>query len=185
MFGYEISQSKIGWKTIIVVDNATLTKCHIGRRNSFVGPMGIMIKEDASIGSMNSFSCGWWATEKQYENRNYERSLLLEKNSLITSDHYVDVVGSFTLAKESWIAGKGSQFWTHGAGVSDRNIVIGENCYVGSAVRFAPGSSIGHNTLVGLGSIITKKFTSVNVIIAGQPAKVIRENYNWKTQDNI
>lgn len=184
VFGYDINQSRIGWKTVIVVDHAKFIKCQIGRKNSFIGPINILIKENASIGSMNVFSCGWWTIEKQFENANYERNLLIEENTMITSEHFIDIVGSFTLRKNSWIAGKGSQFWTHGAGVHDRNILIGENCYIGSAVRFAPGSSIGDNSLVGLGSIVTKKFTSINVIIAGQPAKVIRENYNWKTQDN-
>ncbi len=185
ILGYKIHKSIIGWRTVIVVNSADLNRCRIGGKNHFIGPMNISINKNASIGSSNIFNCGWWTIEKQFDNTNYESNLLIEEDTLITGNHYIDVVGSFTLSKKSWIAGNGSQFWTHGAGVSDRNIFIGENCYIGSAVRFAPGSSIGKSSLVGLGSIVTKKFNTENVIIAGQPAKILRENYNWKTQENI
>ena len=104
---------------------------------------------------------------------------------MITSNHYFDVVGAFVLGNNSWIAGTGSQFWTHGAGVQERNITIGEHCYLGSAVRFAPGSSVGDNCIVGLGSVVTKKFNSNNAMIAGHPARIIRENYDWKTKQDI
>ena len=104
---------------------------------------------------------------------------------MITSNHYFDVAGTFVLGNNSWIAGIGSQFWTHGAGVQERNITIGERCYLGSAVRFAPGSSVGDNCIVGLGSVVTKEFNSNNAVIAGHPAKIIRENYDWKTKQTI
>ena len=185
IFDYKIYQSTIGWRTVIVVHCAKLIECQIRNNNRFIGPMNIIINNNSFIGSGNTFDCGWWTIDNQLENMNYARNLLIEENTHIGTGHYVDVVGSFMLSKNSWIAGRGSQFWTHGAGVHDRNIFIGENCYVGSAVRFAPGSSIGNNSIVGLGSVITKKFNSENVIIAGQPAKIIRENYNWKTQENI
>lgn len=185
IFNYKIYRSRIGWMTIIAVDGAKLIECHIGHKNIFIGPMNISINKNAKIGSRNIFECDLFTIEKQYNNANYERNLIIEDNARISKSHYIDVAGSFTLRKNSWIAGIGSQFWTHGAGVRDRNIIIGENCYIGSAVRFAPGSSIGNNNLIGLGSIITKKFTSKNVIIAGQPANIIRENYNWRTREDI
>ncbi len=185
IFGYKIYKSFIGWKTVIVVNNANLDRCRISGKNRFIGPMNISINKNSSIGSSNIFICGLWTIKEQFENSNYESNLLIEEDTLITENHYIDLAGSFTLSKKSWIAGNGSQFWTHGAGVSDHNIFIGENCYIGSAVRFAPGSSIGKNSLIGLGSIVTKKFTKENVIIAGQPAKIIREDYNWETQKHI
>lgn len=185
ILGYKIHKSIIGWRTVIVVRNANLDRCRIGGKNRFWGPMNISINRNSSIGSSNIFNCGWWTLEKKFDNANYESNLLIEEDTLITGNHYIDVVGSFTLSKKSWIAGTGSQFWTHGAGVIDRNIFIGEDCYIGSAVRFAPGSSIGRNSLIGLGSVVTNKFNIENVIIAGQPAKIIREDYNWKTKENI
>ena len=185
IFGYYIDQCKIGWSTVIVVDSAKFTKCQIGRNNKFVGPIKVIIKNDSIIGNNNIFNCGWWVRDEQFKKANYARSLEIGKNTLISNNHYFDVVGSFILADASWIAGRGSQFWTHGAGVVERNIYIGKHSYIGSAVRFAPGSSIGNNTLVGLGSVLTKEFNDENVIIAGQPATVLKKNYDWKTKENI
>jgi len=181
IFNYKIDKSFIGWRTIIVVKEATLYCCSIGGNNKFIGAMSILIDKNAKIGPSNTFHCGWWIKDKKYIDAKYEANLWIESDTYITSNHYFDVVGLFKLGKKSWIAGNSSQFWTHGAGAYNRNIVIGENCYIGSAVRFAPGSSIADNTLVGLGSVVTKTFQVENIILAGQPAKIIRENYNWKS----
>ena len=47
-------------------------------------------------------------------------------------------------------------------------------------VKFAPGTLIGNSNIVGLGSIVTKKFNVENSLIVGNPAKVVKENYNWQ-----
>ncbi|MCI0556472.1 MAG: hypothetical protein L0287_36480, partial [Anaerolineae bacterium] len=118
------------------------------------------------------------------ENRklNYTRTLSIGADTLITSNHYFDVAGTFKLGDRSWIAGIGSQFWTHGIGVLDRDIEIRNDCYLGSAVRFAPGSSIGDSVLVAMGSVVSGKLDVSNTLVGGVPAKVLKENYNWKTQ---
>jgi len=185
VFGYRIHQSRIGWKTIIVVEDAELIECRIARHNHFIGPMSVVIQRGTTIGDSNTFDCGWWTQEEQYKTAGYERYLRIGENTLITSKHHFDVVGSFVLGNGSWIAGCGSQFWTHGAGVRERNISIGEYCYIGSAVRFAPGSSVGNNSIVSLGSVVTREFKDENVIIGGQSAKVLRENYDWRTQKDM
>ena len=77
----------------------------------------------------------------------------------------------------------GSQFWTHGAGVVDRNIQIGRDCYLGSAIRFAPGSGVGDNVIVAMGSVVTKKFEESMVMIGDVPATVLKRNYDWKLEE--
>ncbi|PTM07993.1 MAG: acetyltransferase, partial [Bacteroidetes bacterium] len=53
-------------------------------------------------------------------------------------------------------------------------------CYIGSAVRFSTGVTIADNSIVGIGSIVTKKFTNEYVLNAGNPVKIVRENFDWK-----
>lgn len=53
-------------------------------------------------------------------------------------------------------------------------IHIGKNCWLGSGVIVLPGVTIGDNTVVGAGSVVTKDLPA-NVICAGVPCKVLRE----------
>ena len=179
LLGYKI-QGSIGFGTVIAVSSAKIEHCKIGLFNLFIGPMKIIIGEGASIGSLNIFSCGFWTTREQFRNWNYARSLQIGSQTLITSQHYIDVAGEFVLGDGSWLAGVRSQFWTHGAGETDRNIEIGSDSYIGSAVRFAPGSGVGEHVIVAMGSVVTKHFDVSNAMIAGVPAKVVRDNYDWK-----
>jgi maltose O-acetyltransferase len=49
---------------------------------------------------------------------------------------------------------------------------IGNNCFIGLRALIMPGVSIGNNTIVGAGSVVTKSFDD-NLVIAGNPAKII------------
>lgn len=180
LFGYTIRNSRIGLGTMLVAENAHLENCHIGRFNQFLGPMSVSIGSGARIGNHNTFTCGSWTKTAGNKGTHYERALQVGADVLITSNHFFDIAGSLNVGRGSWIAGQGSQFWTHGAGASDRNISIGESCYIGSAVRFAPGSGVGDNVIVGLGSVVTNRIEASSAMIAGVPARVIRENYHWK-----
>jgi acetyltransferase-like isoleucine patch superfamily enzyme len=179
ILGYEIHGSKIGFGTVIDAAQVKITKSHLGVFNLFTGPMSILLKENTYVGAFNRFHCGYWAIENEFDRDNYERRLEVAENTIITSHHLFDVAGSIVIGRNTWIAGVGSQFWTHGIGIRDRNIEIGMNCYVGSAVRFAPGARIGNNVLVGLGSVVTKRFAINNALIGGCPAVVIKVRYDW------
>jgi len=52
-------------------------------------------------------------------------------------------------------------------------IAIGANVWLGGGVIVLPGVTIGENTVVGAGSIVTKDLPS-NVVAAGNPARVVR-----------
>ncbi len=183
LLGYRIREARIGWGTIIAVDEATLDSCKIGPLNLLVGPMKIQVRRGASIGNRNEFVCGYWVLREEYREAHYLRSLEVCEEALITSRHYFDLSGSLVLGERSWIAGVDSQFWTHGAGVTDRDIQIGSDCYLGSAVRFSPGSSIGDRVLVAMGSVVSGQIPDSSALVGGVPAKVLKSNYNWKEND--
>lgn len=184
LLGYRLGGSRVGFGTVIAVDRATITKAKLGLFNLFIGPMTVQIAEGASIGNRNSFSCGYWVLQDQYKTSNYTRTLEIGEETLITSSHHFDLAGTFKLGDRSWIAGIGSQFWTHGVGVRERDIEIGTDCYLGSAVRFAPGSAVGNNVLVAMGSVVSDAIKHDNVLVGGVPARILKENYNWKTRND-
>lgn len=53
-------------------------------------------------------------------------------------------------------------------------VTIGDNCWIGGGAIINPGVTLGDNVVVGSGSVVTKSFGS-NVVIGGNPAKIIRE----------
>jgi acetyltransferase-like isoleucine patch superfamily enzyme len=53
-------------------------------------------------------------------------------------------------------------------------IEIGDNVYVGMGVRILKGASIGSNSVIGAGSVVTGQIPA-GVIAAGNPCRVIRE----------
>lgn len=50
---------------------------------------------------------------------------------------------------------------------------IGKNCWLGAGVIVVPGVTIGDNTVVGAGSVVTKDLPG-NVVAAGNPCRVLR-----------
>ncbi len=55
-----------------------------------------------------------------------------------------------------------------------RPITIGNSVWLGGGVIVCPGVSIGDNTTIGAGSVVTKNIPA-NVFAAGNPCRVIRE----------
>lgn len=51
---------------------------------------------------------------------------------------------------------------------------IGKNCWLGAGVIVLPGITIGDNTVVGAGSVVTKDLPA-NVVAVGNPCRVLRE----------
>lgn len=55
-----------------------------------------------------------------------------------------------------------------------KQIVIGNNVWVGGGTIICPGVKIGDNVTIGAGSVVTKDIPD-NVIAVGNPCKVIKE----------
>ena len=53
-------------------------------------------------------------------------------------------------------------------------IKIGDTCWIGANVIVLPGVTIGDNTVIGAGSVVTKDIPA-NVVAAGNPCRVLRQ----------
>lgn len=62
------------------------------------------------------------------------------------------------------------------------NIVIGNNNWINNSVSIRKGSVISNDSIIAPNALVNKKFLVSNIIIGGQPAKVIREGITWSRE---
>lgn len=56
----------------------------------------------------------------------------------------------------------------------NKPVHIGRNCWIGAGAILLPGVSVGDNTVIGAGSVVTKDIPA-NVVAVGNPCRVLRE----------
>jgi acetyltransferase-like isoleucine patch superfamily enzyme len=54
-----------------------------------------------------------------------------------------------------------------------KEVIIGNNVFIGANVKLLKGVTIGNNSVVALGTIVTRSFPE-NVVIGGNPAKILK-----------
>ncbi|RZJ50187.1 MAG: hypothetical protein EOO44_16870 [Flavobacterium sp.] len=171
LFNYSIGKNvKIG-KSIIKCNKVVIGD------NVFIAGNNLIVCNELSIGSNSSIHSGNVILGKA--------NFTLGANSRIINNHHFDLWNNIQIGNNTWIAGKGSQFWTHGSihtklNNKDLSIIIKNDVYVGSACYFAPGVVIESENLIGLGSVVAKSFTENKNIIAGNPANVVKRDIDWR-----
>ena len=59
---------------------------------------------------------------------------------------------------------------------SDKDIFIGNKCWIGLSAIILPGVELkGENIIIGAGSVVTKSINDSNVLVAGNPAKIVKK----------
>lgn len=61
----------------------------------------------------------------------------------------------------------------------DKDVHIGRRVWVGRKVTICKGVSVPDNSVIGVGSVVTKSFPETNVVIAGNPAEVKKRGIRW------
>jgi len=116
------------------------------------------------------------------DSRDKRSVIKMGMHSWIFEKCYINVVREVTLGRNVGIGG-GSFLFTHGSWLSkldgypvnyasvsiDDNVWIPWNCFI------MPGIKIGKNTIIGASSLVNKDVPE-NVLAAGHPIRVIREN---------
>lgn len=94
--------------------------------------------------------------------------------------YFQNFSGSIYLGRGTYIAPNvGLITANHKPGALDEyddgeDIVLGERCWVGMNAVILPGVSLGPDTIVAAGAVVTKSFPEGGVIIGGVPAKILR-----------
>lgn len=63
----------------------------------------------------------------------------------------------------------------------DKDVIIGDNVWIGQDAYVSKGSVIPAGCIIGAKSFVNKIFTKEHCVIAGTPAKVVKENVCWES----
>jgi acetyltransferase-like isoleucine patch superfamily enzyme len=63
--------------------------------------------------------------------------------------------------------------------VADPRIVIGDRVWIGSGAKILKGARIAAGSVVAANALVTGRFEEENVLIAGNPARVVRTGVSW------
>jgi len=98
----------------------------------------------------------------------------LGAGSIVTAGHKIDFTDRVDIGRRTILGGRNSSLWTHNR-QRTLPIRIGSFTYLGSEIRVAPGSTIPSRCIVGIGSVITGQLIEEERLIAGVPAKAVKE----------
>lgn len=59
-----------------------------------------------------------------------------------------------------------------------KDVILGRHVWIGQNVTILKGVNIGDNSILALGSVVTKSCSS-NCIMAGSPAKIVKTGVTW------
>lgn len=61
-----------------------------------------------------------------------------------------------------------------------KDIIIGRHVWMGANIICLKGTEIANDCVVGAGSVLTKKYIDSHSCIAGNPAKIVKEDIEWR-----
>ncbi|WP_319421336.1 acyltransferase [Pleurocapsa sp. FMAR1] len=116
-----------------------------------------------------------------------QNAICILDNCTINGKTNLIIAHGLTIGKESTISW-GCEFldkdWHEinyeGKKEKSPEIVIGDRVWIGSNCKILKGVHIANNSVVAANSVVTKSFAEEKVLIAGNPAKIIKRNVEWK-----
>ncbi len=190
-FGYKIGKRvRVGFSIIDARECRIDDDVQIGHLNVVIGVEKLTIGDHTRIGYLNIIRGGDEVRLGRYSEiirlneinsipepdvvNPTDPRFLLGAGSIITTGHKIDFTDRVEIGRRTIIGGRNSSLWTHNR-QRTRPIEIGSFAYIGSEIRMAPGGSIPSKCIVGIGSVITGRLDQEGYLIAGVPAKSIKE----------
>jgi acetyltransferase-like isoleucine patch superfamily enzyme len=190
-FGYKIGKRvRIGISIIDAGECRIDDDVQIGHFNVVTRVHKLVIKDHVRIGHLNiirggaSVSIGRYCEIMRMNEINsipdpdvvnkIDPVFLLGDGSIVTTGHKIDFTDRVEIGRRVILGGRNSSLWTHNR-QRTLPITIGSLVYIGSEIRMAPGSTIPARSIVGIGSVITAALAEEGKLIAGVPAKIVKE----------
>jgi len=194
VFRYKIGKGvRIGLSIIDAVECSIEDNVTIGHFNVVTRVEKLTIQDHARIGHLNIIRGGSEVSLGRYSEiirlneinsipdpdvvNEIDPRFLLGNGSIVTTGHKIDFTDRVEIGRRVILGGRNSSLWTHNR-QRTRPITIGEKAYIGSEIRMAPGSAIPARSIVGIGSVITASLAEEGKLIAGVPAKTIKDLSN-------
>jgi acetyltransferase-like isoleucine patch superfamily enzyme len=190
-FGYRIGRRvRVGFSIIDARSCEIEDDVWIGHLNVIIGVANLKIGDHVKIGHLNIIRGGEEVTLGRYAElmrmneinsipepdavNPVDPRFILGNGSIITTGHKIDFTDRVEIGRRTIIGGRNSSIWTHNR-QRTLPIKIGEFAYVGSEIRMAPGSTLPSRCVVGIGAVVSKQIDCEGFLIAGVPAKPIKE----------
>ena len=179
----EVNFKKLGFLKARVLGNGNIIKIDTSSGKDI--KLNIFISGDNNIIEFGYGVTGNWDI-KVYEKNNF---MSVGENTSCCSFSVALHGNQFLVGKNCMISAE-EELWTDGHSVIDVNthkvlnkptapIIIGNHVWLGRRVTLTKGAQIPDDCIVGIGSVVTKKFTEPHCVIAGNPAKVVKTGVSW------
>ncbi len=190
-FGYKIGKRvRVGFSIIDARECRIDDDVQIGHLNVVIGVEKLTIGDHTRIGYLNIIRGGDEVSLGRYSEiiRSNEINSIPEPDvvnqidprfslgdgSIITTGHKIDFTDRVEIGRRTILGGRNSSLWTHNR-QRTQPIHIGSFSYIGSEIRVAPGGGIPSRCIVGIGAVITEQLQGENCLIAGVPAKLVKQ----------
>jgi acetyltransferase-like isoleucine patch superfamily enzyme len=159
------------------------SKIFLGPNVQFFGLDNIIIKENCTIGENSLFTIN--------NRSNKDIQLTIGSNVYIGRDNFI-TVGKSVYISEYCILGNNCSLICADkvfnsplipyavSGITlEKSIIIGSNCWFGNDVSVIGNVKIGHGSIVGANTLVTKDIPPFSIVV-GNPAKIIK-TFNFDT----
>lgn len=139
----------------------------------------VRIDENASLKTKGSFSINYDGDIIVFKNGTLELGSGFFNSSVkIRCKQYIKIGNNVAISHDVTIMDSDA----HNIGYEEfemtKPIIIGDHVWIGTRATILKGVKIGNGAIVAAGSVVTKDVPA-NSIVAGVPAKVIKENIKW------
>lgn len=118
-----------------------------------------------------------------------DNSLKIGKN-FQSSSFSISLINNICEIGDSCLFGNNITIWGDGHSVIDAKtkkllnfptspILVGDRVWIGERVTLTKGAQVPSDCIVGIASVVTKKFDEENCVIAGAPARVAKTGVAW------